>query len=326
MLLTLLVPGARVPAPLAAELAASLQAPALARRLQRADYQPATPGDAGSWLAAQLFGCAAGQPAPTAPYAWAALGGTTDPELTVWHAEPAHIAVGRDSLVLLPPDTPLDAADADALMASANAVLADDGARLRSAGGRWFLLVGHPWDLRPLPYDQALGQALPTGIPDAPDARRWMQLHNEIQMHWHDHPVNEAREALGCAAVNGLWLHGGGQWRTRPALAWQTLASDRPELRGLALARGATAVAADAPARDGALLVWDDAGSAARSGDWRTWQSAMQRIDARVATLPADATLDFVLAGTRGSCTCRSAPRDRWAMWRNRPLAAALAE
>ena len=42
-------------------------------------------------------------------------------------------------------------------------------------------------------------------------AKKWRQLQNEIQMIWHDHPVNQEREAKGQLSVNSVWLYGIGQ-------------------------------------------------------------------------------------------------------------------
>ena len=41
-------------------------------------------------------------------------------------------------------------------------------------------------------------------------AKKWRQLQNEVQMIWHDHPVNEARLERGELSINSIWLHGNG--------------------------------------------------------------------------------------------------------------------
>lgn len=323
MSITLLVPGALVPAPLAAELAGATDAPWLAARLRRAAPPQPSMGDAERWIARSLFDAAADDP-PTAPYAWAELGGAADPDAWFWHAEPAHIAVGRDSLVLQAIDAPLAPDEARALMAAANDTLAAAGARLLGAGEAWFLRTESAWTLEQAPYQRALGGALPAGVPQAADARRWARLHNEIQMRWHDAPANAAREARGRAAVNGLWLHGGGRWAAQPALRWRAVHSDRPGLRGLARARGAAAAGAGAPPADNTLVVWDGAQSAAREGDWRAWTAAVAALDAQLAAWP-EATLELVLTGGGTMRTWTLRPGDRWALWRRAPLAQALA-
>jgi hypothetical protein len=39
-------------------------------------------------------------------------------------------------------------------------------------------------------------------------AKKWRQLQNEIQMIWHDHPVNQARLERGELTINSVWLYG----------------------------------------------------------------------------------------------------------------------
>src|SRR5690606_29245291 len=38
------------------------------------------------------------------------------------------------------------------------------------------------------------------------DARPWRKLVNEVQMLWHDHPVNQTRFRESLLPVNSLWL------------------------------------------------------------------------------------------------------------------------
>src|SRR5690606_32304578 len=45
--------------------------------------------------------------------------------------------------------------------------------------------------------------------PQTPAYRPWRRALNLVQMAWHDHPVNQRREAAGLPPVNGLWLYGG---------------------------------------------------------------------------------------------------------------------
>jgi hypothetical protein len=41
-------------------------------------------------------------------------------------------------------------------------------------------------------------------------AKKWRQMQNEIQMIWHDHPVNAARMERGELPINSVWLQGVG--------------------------------------------------------------------------------------------------------------------
>jgi hypothetical protein len=329
MHLTAVVPGSLVPAALAAELSASLQAPTLARLLARSAVvsdMTSAPGLADlTWLAREAHGMA--PPAATAPYAWAALTGTHHEHRQIWHADPVHVAIGRDSLIVQGlADAAPDVTESDALLTAANECLQPAGLALRRAGTQWFLHADRDWAMSPLPLAAVIGRPLPPDVPEDGDALRWSRLHNEIQMRWHAHPVNEAREAQGRPVINALWLHGGGMWSRRPPLRWPRVHTARADLQGLARAAGVAVAAPDDAVTGDALLVWDDALDAAREGNWADWMRAMQAIDRRLATLPPSATLELVMTGWRRIRARSARPSDRYRLWRREALARALAE
>lgn len=328
MHLTLLLSGALLPAELAGELAGALQAPVLSRWLQRATPladRPVT-GSTGdtAWMAAEVFGVKDAAVAPTAPYAWAALTGDTSPDMTVWHADPIHVAIGRDSLVVqTPADAPPRDDEADALIAAANESLAGGGADLRRSGSHWFLHAAAAWPLQPPPLDAVLGAAF-TLPAEAGGTQRWSRLHNAIQMSWHQHPVNERREAGDAPPINALWLHGSGRWAPLPALRWPCVISDRAALRGAAQAAGATVASpADAWSTD-ALVDLPHALPAARVGDWPAWLAAMTALDRDLARVPAAQPVELVLTARDRVRSWRVQPADRLRFWRRNEVAAAL--
>ncbi len=327
MQLTVLVPGALVPAELASELAAALDAPVLARRLARAEpttESTSAPGMADAvWLAHEVFGTE--PPAPTAPYARAAMANAVD-EQEVWHADPIHITVGRESLVVreLGSEAP-DAVEADVLIEAVKDLCTEAGCELQRNGAAWFLACKRPWSLRPLPLAAMAGRNLQLPASNETDGVHWNRLHNSIQMCWHDHPVNRAREDSGRPAVNGLWLHGGGRWEPLGRLRWSRVHSRRADLIGAARAAGATAAAEDDAPPDDALIVLDDALQARRQADWPAWLQAMSSVDRRLAGLPA-APVELVLAGELRLKLWRARWTDRYRLWKRRTLAEALAE
>lgn len=65
------------------------------------------------------------------------------------------------------------------------------------------------------------GQNIAGWWPDSDAWLAWRRILNEIQMVWHNHPVNEARLERGLPAVNGVWLYGG-------APGWQPLFQPPP--------------------------------------------------------------------------------------------------
>ena len=328
MHLTLMLPGSLVPADLAPELISALRAPALGRLLERAapaETSTTVQDSAEStWIARHVFGTPGR--APTAPYAWKALTRDADTGGVVWHADPVHIEVGRDSLIVRGLDAPPDEAEADALIAAANEPLAEAHCELRRAGTQWFLHADRAWSFRPPPLSEALGQPYSPAESDEQDAMHWSRLHNTIQMRWHTDPVNEAREGRGLPPINALWLHGGGAWRALPPLRWPRVHSERAELHGAATAAGSTTARVTDAVTENALLVWDDALPAARQHDWKNWLGSMSVIDRRLATLPSFQTLELVLTGRRQARSWIVQPSDRLKLWRSTRLAKAMAE
>ncbi len=169
------------------------------------------------------------------------------------------------------------------------------------------------------------GEPLPVPDMNAADALHWSRLHNAIQMRWHVHPVNETREASGLPPVNGLWLHGGGQWKPLALLPWSRVHTNRAELRGAARAAGALPAPDTAIPDSDALLVWDDAVLPRLNADWSAWLEAMARMDRRLAVLPVG-EIDFVLSGRQRLSLWHARLADRFRLWRSHTLAEVLAE
>ena len=218
----IVIPGALPALPVAAELA-RCRAPRVARLAagRRARANPTTcartaapPSKPGSRRAGHRpeAGC------PWAP-AWALLmqDQPQDGE-PVWLAELAHLALGADQAMLADPDQmDLRAEESAALYDTVRPLFDGTGFAAEPLDAR-------RWRLR-LPEGLA-GHRQPAGRRRLNDwwkqdaeTRPWRRLLNEIQMAWHDHPVNEAR-ARGVAPVNALWLCG-----ARPG------ASRRPDRR-----------------------------------------------------------------------------------------------
>lgn len=338
MHLTVKAAGALLPAPLAGELSAALQAPALAQLLAGvepvlAQLETDAIGTAEDrWLARELFG--ADCHAPMAPYAWSALGGQTTGETSVWHADPIHVAVGRDSLLIEMLDAPPREDEATALVAAANEVLAPAGCNLRRSGAGWFLQSAELRCWKVAPLAAVHGSPLPAAALEDAHALQWSRLHNALQMRWHDDPVNRVREQEGRPSINALWLHGGGTWRPLPRLRWSAVHSDRPALQGVAAAAGARSAPALATATDDTLCEWDDARHDQVPFEPGRWLAAMQAIDRRLSALPSHATIELVLMGRRCTRSFTTRPATSWRNWRRwlpkqspaATLAAALTE
>lgn len=328
MHVTLLLPGALLPREVARALAEPLAASALAALLARAQVSGDSEAEAPphlAWLAQHLFQREA--PLATAPYAVAALRGQAPaPDQILWHADPVHLEAARDHVALAPLAAALPDDAADALLAAASALAAEAGAEFERVGDRWFLRAARPWELDARPLAAALREPLHTVLPTGRDAAVWNRLLTEIQMTWHAHPVNEAREARGEATVNSVWLHGGGHWTPLKRPAFAAVLADEPEWRGAAQASGIAASPADAAPDDGALVVWSDLLVPRLRQNWTQWIAALRALDARLAPLTRAGTLDIVLTGEATLRRLQARPSDRLKFWRAASPEAVLCE
>jgi hypothetical protein len=132
----------------------------------------------------------------------------------VWIAEFCGTAIEQDRASLIPlAALALSEDELAALEMVVQPLWADDGDGIRIetlGGGRWRVFLDLPesaGSISPMALMQLdLGDWWPTG----PAWRAWRKRLNEIQMAWHEHPVNLAREQCGQAPVNSVWLYGGG--------------------------------------------------------------------------------------------------------------------
>ncbi len=340
------VPGALVPETYAHEVLAAAAAPRLARRLARAARGDETIGNETAclphldWLWS-AFGGQARTPV-TAPYAWRALNGDSaikaSAESQLWFCEPVHFALARDRLLIAPLDAPLAVDEAQALAAAAAEAAREAGASLRLLDhARWFLQVDPPWQLDTVALAAAFGRPAVEVLPTGPDAARWRKLLNEIQMRWHAHPVNAAREARGAAAANALWLHGGGVWKPLPRAPVATVLSDDPTLRGWALAAGlAPSALLDAdgtpPANGDSLSLWEGLQDSAYAGNWDKWRALLPRFEQVLESVcerafaSGFASVELLLAGRFRARRFTLGERDAWRVWRRAQLAELLRE
>jgi hypothetical protein len=147
---------------------------------------------------------------------WAAWETQTIGAPCAWFA-PAHLAAGMNDVRLSgPADLRVPEDQSRALLAACAPLLTDDGVALRYARPDAWLAQGDVlegltcWSPR-----RAAGRSLlPEQLLRADDParqRKLLRLTSELQMLLYAHPVNDAREREGLAAINSLWIHGAGQ-------------------------------------------------------------------------------------------------------------------
>ena len=176
---------------------------------------------------------------PVAAGALTLLAAGGEPATDVWmRADPVHLRLMRDRLVLVPPAAlRITREEADALAGALNAHFAE---RLL------FQVVDeHRWVAR-LPVAMEVAAQAPlllagcdvAGALPSNTASPAHQVLNEAQMVLHTHPVNEARETRGEPAVNSIWLWGAAPAPRIGAPRWQSLSATEPIALGLARGGG----------------------------------------------------------------------------------------
>ena len=210
---TLLLPFALPPTEHAKDLIASLNTPALATLIARATERPVLRFDT---FAAALphemiqYACSPDRSPPIAHQRMQQLGVAA--KSGFWFMlQPVHLHVARDHLVLTDVrQLPIDEQTSKKLFESTAPLFDELGYELRFGDtGHWFMRADAWHTLRTTTPDAAAGHNVDVWLPSGEHARAWRKLHNEVQMLWHSHPVNEAREAHGQPRINALWLWGG---------------------------------------------------------------------------------------------------------------------
>jgi hypothetical protein len=79
-------------------------------------------------------------------------------------------------------------------------------------GNTWLFRAENFKSLKTSSVHLAKGRNIDVWMPKDTDqvgvAKKWRQLQNEIQMIWHDHPINSARYERGELPINSVWLQG----------------------------------------------------------------------------------------------------------------------
>jgi hypothetical protein len=239
------------------------------------------------WLL-ERFGLQLQHDRPSAPFSLLAEGGTPGEDTWI-HADPVHLRIERNRLVLADRSLlHIGRDEADALAAGVNAHFGESMTIFPVQPGSWYARLPARPDIETTPLSSVRGRAIDEWLPRGPDAARWQSVVNELQMLLHEHPVNAAREARGELPVNSVWFSGAGRLPPLPEQAFQYVAADDPLARGLAQASAARTSALPRDALAGlndagdaglALFVIDALASASRYGDAGAWREALARLE-----------------------------------------------
>jgi hypothetical protein len=347
MELTLIISGALLPEELPAEhrkpLFADLSLPALASLLRQGQTMrlpalevPARTSVLEHWLA-ESFKVPAGV---NAPYC-ARLDGVSANSDALWTMQPVHFHVARDHIVLTDPaHLSISQEEADALLASITPLFSELHWQIHAAQPqRWYVSSPAPLQLNAASLEAAIGRNIDIYLPTGPDARQWKRLMNEVQMVWHTHPANAAREARGEMPVNSVWLHGGiGSHGSvpGPAQCFDAVYADSLYARALATASGAHAAAAQPVAKlthPRTLQIHSQLQPALMAQDWYHWRDGWLQLEhAFLAPLRELLgrrilkRLTLVLCGEQQAIEVVVTPGDLWKFWRRATLEQSLHE
>ena len=228
------------PLPVAADARGTLAGlPGLARIVSRARTASLPDMDLESVLL-DSFGVQRERDWPVAPFSWLGEGGEAGARYWL-RADPVHLRAERDAVLLVDArHFPLETESADALIGALNAHFAVDGLRFFAPNPtRWYVAIDWLPEIATSPLRAAAGRNIDPLLPKGADALTWHRWFNEIQMLFHSHAVNEAREAAGEPTVNSVWFWGGGVLPGTASTLFAGVWSDDPLARGLALASGA---------------------------------------------------------------------------------------
>ena len=298
--LTLVLPFALPTAELAADLLKVLQAPALAALLSRTsncnletfdNTNRLLPHEA--WLAHALgLAFAPNGEATQAAFAAQAMRGyglTPEPGARYFLLHPAHLAIARSHISLEDlRQLKLSEADGRALFDIAAPYFDEIGQPLAYGdAGTWFMRADAWSDLQCATPDGATTQDLSVWMPEGEHARAARRLQNEVQMLWHEHPVNAAREERGLKAINSFWIWGGSlataesapaparcaaSLHTKDAPGWLAALAE-PSRRHAS----PSSVLAD---QSDAIVVLGGLVEAAQAQEWGMWLQQLQALEA----------------------------------------------
>ena len=258
--------------------------PVLRELIGRSDARESPCDDEQSWLCRQ-FGVPQQADWPSAPIAL--LGTGLPPGTDFWlSADPVHLQVNRDQLILLAPEAlSITSAEAGSLCAALNRHFVTDGfIFVAPHPHRWYLKTAVPARIHTSGLTRAAGQDVDRMLPQGEDRLAWHRIFNEVQMVLHEHPINEERERRGALPINSLWFSGGGIL-PRACTSFQAVVGSSALARGMskltAIPFTATEKGIAANGASAVLIELCDAATASLCLDPVAWKHALEVLEQR---------------------------------------------
>lgn len=187
--------------------------------------------------------------------------------------------------------------------------------------GHWCFQLDAPLEFDFMPLHEVLGLDVAEALPSSPGAVRWKRLLTEIQVDLHQGEVNARRRASGRQEINSVWFWGGG---TLPAIGekvFDTVYSNDPVSRGLAIASGSQLAGQDrfTPQQGTVLIDWVMA-----SADAVREASALEKFVQEILAEASRSGHDLTLLDGSGT-TWELVRAWQWRLWkRSKPLSLAF--
>jgi hypothetical protein len=262
---------------------------ALEKLLARARVEHGAARDLDATLC-DFFGLSAVTPGtlPVAPLTW--LADTGIPRAGyILRVDPVHLRADQSSLRLYDSRAfSIDPGEAQELAATFNELYRDRGWYLEvAAPTRWYLALDESLELETRSPMECAGRDINELLPRGGHGREWHALLNEVQMLFHTHPVNAARERRAEPVINSIWPWGGGRLPGAVETAVASVITDYPLLMGLAQLAGVPRRDLPAAAAELAgelvdathLVVIDDLAAACEYADAEAWAAGLLRLE-----------------------------------------------
>ena len=261
-----------------------LRLPALDTLLSRGSTIDRECENESAWLCEQ-FGVHKQIDWPVAPLAFAGDGG--EPGAAYWlRADPVHLRVDNDRLILLTPETlEINEDESHGLTGTLARQFEAEGFVFHAPHlRRWYLEMPQAPQIRTVTLKQAIGRDVNRLLPEGEQRLLWHRIFNEVQMLLHSHPVNAAREERDVQMVNSLWFWGGG---TLPASSstFDVIQSEDPLAVGLArlasISSNALPAGGGLAAGNNTLVDLRDAEREFMRGNVAGWRHALETLETR---------------------------------------------
>jgi hypothetical protein len=263
--------------------------PALERLLSRARAEAWPASDMEHTLAAFFqLPDGDGTPLAVAPLTWLADSGERAAGF-IMRADPVHLRADQACLRLFDSTAfALDAQEARDLVAAFNDYYGRQGWQLHAPiPQRWYLTLNEAPEVATVAPLQLAGRDIRDGLPQGKAGASWHAFLNEVQMLFHEHPVNQAREQRGEPAINSIWPWGGGFLPGQITTTVSQVIAGHPLLRGLAQLAGVPCRDVPGNAADlmvesqgGLQLVWlDRLERSCRYGEVEAWSDGIRQLE-----------------------------------------------